>query len=290
MECCRLKGLQPITASLAPLALQRLPVRSGRSPLRLRQNPRLDLTSRHQVVVRAGLLDFLPSSQPKSTPQSTELVNRLIELSEPTNSGLKASKTSREEIASLAEQLKPFRIRNPTKSPLFWGQFELLYCSLAIATGGPFIRGPAGQALLWGQQLRQVLTRPSTYLNRIEFRGLGLIPGEAKQLGLINAAAGNNFKVTLEAPTIKFGNGADKVQGAKSYPTQRSFEVLYLDEQLKIIKYLPQDVEIDPVLFVQRRVPVEALAATPEAIQQEEAAPSADQQEEEEQEAEPVLA
>lgn len=73
---------------------------------------------------------------------------------------------------------------------------QLLYCSLAIATGGPFIRGPAGQALLWNQQLRQILTRPSTYLNRIEFKGLGLIPGEAKQLGTINAAAGNGFKVT----------------------------------------------------------------------------------------------
>lgn len=101
--------------------------------------------------------------------------------------------SSLQKLMDLARRHLPRGIAGCLESCAFCAQ--LLYCSLAIATGGPFIRGPAGQALLWNQQLRQILTRPSTYLNRIEFKGLGLIPGEAKQLGTIDAAAGNGFKV-----------------------------------------------------------------------------------------------
>ena len=93
----------------------------------------------------------------------------------------------------------------------------------------------------------------------------------------------------MEAPTIKFGSGAEKVQGAKSYPTQRSFEVLYLDEQLKIIRYLPEDKKTDPVLFVQRRVPAEEPAAAIEMADSSEQ-DLAGEQEEQGRAAEPVLA
>ena len=96
--------------------------------------------------------------------------------------------------------------------------------------------------------------------------------------------------MTLEAPTIKFGNGAEKVQGAKTYPSQRSFEVLYLDEELKIIRYLPEDKDTDPVLFVQRRVPADAPASSPFVEEEGETEQAEAQDEEEEQAAEPVSA
>ncbi len=79
------------------------------------------------------------------------------------------------------------------------------------------------------------------------------------------------MQVMLEAPTLKLGDGQEKPQQSKSYPTQRKFEVLYLDEQIKIIRYLPDEADKERVLFVQRRVPEEVPEVDMPAVAEEDA-------------------
>ena len=66
------------------------------------------------------------------------------------------------------------------------------------------------------------------------------------------------MQVTLQAPTISLNGGAEKPQSTKNYPVERRFEVVYLDEQLRITRYLPEEEGKETILFVQRRVPAEA--------------------------------
>lgn len=87
----------PFTGRQAPPAAARChTLRSARSSFGSRAPP--NATKRHKHTIRAGLFDFLPASQPKSTPESARLVEKLIQLSEGTNSGAKASKNLRQEI------------------------------------------------------------------------------------------------------------------------------------------------------------------------------------------------
>lgn len=47
-------------------------------------------------------------------------------------------------------------MKNPLKSPLLWGTYDVVYCSKPAAVGGPLTKG-AGPVLAAGQQARQIL-------------------------------------------------------------------------------------------------------------------------------------
>lgn len=52
-------------------------------------------------------------------------VSELIELTSRTNGGLNASSAKRQEIAELAEELQQYCPRNPLRSPLLFGEYEV---------------------------------------------------------------------------------------------------------------------------------------------------------------------
>jgi hypothetical protein len=47
-------------------------------------------------------------------------------------------------------------MKNPLKSPLLWGTYDVVYCSKPSAVGGPLTKGP-GPVLAAGQRARQIL-------------------------------------------------------------------------------------------------------------------------------------
>jgi len=59
-----------------------------------------------------------------------ELVDQLLELSARTDGGLNASPAKREQIAELVEELEGFCPRNPLRSPLLFGEYEVRCCLL----------------------------------------------------------------------------------------------------------------------------------------------------------------
>ncbi|CAL8467633.1 g7171 [Coccomyxa elongata] len=169
-----------------------------------------------------------------------------------TNGGAKARLETREQLEELAQQLQRFRPRAPTRSPLFPGTYKVLYTSNPNAPGGPVLRSAPGQAVFTGQQLRQTLEKPDMFLNEVAFKTLGLFPGTALQEGRWRALDGNRYVVDLEPAALKVAGNAGLSQ--QSEAVQRKFEVLYLDERVRVVRFLPEaDSESEPQLFVFER-------------------------------------
>lgn len=92
-------------------------------------------------------------------------------------------------------ELAQYSIKNPLKSPLLWGTYEVLYCSKPTAVGGPLKKG-AGPVIAPGQVARQILEEPDTLINEVTFKTFGFIPGVSKQYGNIRPISGDTFIVS----------------------------------------------------------------------------------------------
>jgi hypothetical protein len=64
------------------------------------------------------------------------------------------------------EELAPLSVKNPLRSPLLWGAWEVAYCSKPTAVGGPLKAG-AGPVLFPGQTAKQLLTQPDELVNEV---------------------------------------------------------------------------------------------------------------------------
>lgn len=209
------------------------------------------LSGRQSLQARAGLLSFfLPTKQSTNKSTQAALVKDLLRIASETNSGANASQGQRQDIKNLAEQLQEAGgVENPVYNDLTWGDYEVTYSSNPRAAGGPILRSPPGQIIFSNQQLRQTLNPPETLINSVSFKCLGLFPGNAKQPAVIQPLTGNTYKITLEPA---------RIYGIKLGPesTERTFEVLYLDERVRVVQFLPSSPAkgSEPVLFVLRRL------------------------------------
>jgi hypothetical protein len=98
--------------------------------------------------------------------------------------------------SSQVRELAPLSVRNPLRSPLLWGAYEVLYCSKPTAVGGPLRKG-AGPVLAPGQSARQTLVEPGTLINEVTFKTLGFLPGYSRQVGSISPLSGDTFLVRI---------------------------------------------------------------------------------------------
>lgn len=78
---------------------------------------------------------------------------------------------------------------------------QVTYSSLPRAAGGPILRSSPGQLLFAQQQLRQTLTPPETLVNIVNFKSLGLFPGQAIQPATIQTLTGTTYKVQMHFMT-----------------------------------------------------------------------------------------
>ncbi|KAK9816560.1 hypothetical protein WJX72_001979 [[Myrmecia] bisecta] len=211
-----------------------------------------------QVTTRAGLFDiFTKPAIPTADPRVEELVDSLLDAVRNTDGGAKASAQKREQIGELVEELSGSCIRAPTRSPLFWGEYTVAYCSNPNAPGGPVLRSGPGRALLTNQRLTQTLTAPNSLLNSVSFKTAGLFPGTANQEGTVKIVDGNRYRVTLQSPSIKLagGKGGD---AADENGVERLFEVVYLDSRIRVVRFLPTQEQGDPSVFVFQRTAAQA--------------------------------
>lgn len=80
------------------------------------------------VVARVGLFKFLapkPAEAPVNNQRAQELVEELVDICKVTDAGAKASPARREEIAELVDELQQYCMKNPLKSQLLWGEYEV---------------------------------------------------------------------------------------------------------------------------------------------------------------------
>ena len=120
------------------------------------------------------------------------------------------------------DELEGFCPRAPLKSPLLWGEYELLWASSPGTAGGPF-RSALGQVVFPGQRISQTLAPPNTCINQVAYKALGFVPGAARQVGEIEARDGATFSLTFPAADAKRPGGL----------RERVIRVAYLDERMR---------------------------------------------------------
>ncbi|MEW5307257.1 MAG: hypothetical protein WDW36_009665 [Sanguina aurantia] len=204
------------------------------------QQPRI---SQNRVIRGARLISpvgsflgglFKQKAAPAVDPRGAEIVEELIEL---TKKGSKQTAERDEEVEELVQQLSRYCMKNPLKSPLLWGEYEVLYCSKPAAVGGPLTKG-VGPAVFQGQSARQILTAPDQLLNLVQFKTLGFLPGTSRQYGEIQPVSGDTFVLNITRGEISTGFGGPIV---KEFDIQRQIKIEYLDERLRIARFQPSD-------------------------------------------------
>lgn len=193
-----------------------------------------------------ALFGFLAPAKPKSSPsKAQELVSQLLELAERTDGGLNASAAKRQQIEELVEELEGFCPRNPLRSTLLFGDYEVLYASKPETAGGPF-RSPLGRAVFPGQRALQSLREPNVCINEVSYKALGFIPGSARQEGEFTPISADTFQIVF--PELD-----GKVKGG---PPRRIIQIAYLDDRIRVARAIPpEDNEgAVPSFYVFRRL------------------------------------
>ncbi|KAL4445820.1 hypothetical protein ABPG77_009019 [Micractinium sp. CCAP 211/92] len=231
---------------------------ASRAPLAAR--PRQATAQPRRPVQTQALFGFLAPSKPKAGPnKSQELVDQLLELTERTDGGLNASPAKREQIAALVEELEAYCPRNPLRSPLLYGDYEVLYASKPQTAGGPF-RSPVGRTVFPGQRATQSIQEPNICINEVSYKTLGFLPGRARQEGEIEPINSTTFQLTFPELDGK----------AKGGPPQRIIQIAYLDERIRVARAIPPEDREDQEgsFYVFRRIVEE------EEVEEEEEAPA----------------
>lgn len=195
-------------------------------------------------VVKAGLLDLLnPAKVSRKTSKASDVVDRLVELTESTDGGVKASAACRKEIAELVEELEQYCPPNPLRNPLLFGEYEVLYASKPSAAGGP-LRSPLGRVAFPGQRLVQRLSPPNNCVNEVSYKALGFIPGSARQEGLMEPIDSKMFYLVFPQLDDKRAGG----------PLQRKIRTVYLDDRVRVARFISEVEDSEGSFFVFKRV------------------------------------
>jgi hypothetical protein len=146
--------------------------RAGAPLQHQRRSPVTSATARRTAVQTQALFGFLsPAKSVKGGPSKAQaLVDQLLELTERTQGGLNASPSRRQEIDELVGELEAYCPRNPLRSPLLFGDYEVVYASKPQSVGGPF-RSPIGRVVFPSQRALQSLQEPNIFINEVSERG-----------------------------------------------------------------------------------------------------------------------
>jgi hypothetical protein len=215
------------------------------------QSPRISNPTRRTYLTRAGLLDRLLPRQAPNTKSSSaaadSIKQSLLDLTRDTDAGIKATPALRQEIEQQVAALEKFCIKSPLTNQLIFGDWQVIWASKPTTAGGPF-RSSIGRTVLPGQTLRQVITPPNLCTNIVSFKGLGFISGKVEQQGIIEAINPSTFQLTF--PQLD-----EKMQGRAGGPRKRVIEITYLDEDIRVGRFIPEDgSDMDGSFYIFKRL------------------------------------
>jgi hypothetical protein len=213
---------------------------------------------------RASLLDFLsdPVKAAGTTlrggTRATELVRELLEVTIPTEGGIKASPAVRDRVEELVEQLSAYCPRAPLRSELIFGIWEVVYASKPTTAGGPF-RSPLGRAIFPGQRALQIIERPATVINEVSYNALGFVPGAARQVGELEPLDERTFQILFP-----------KLDGKrKGGPPKRVIRTEYLGKEVRVGRFIPENEDDEGSFYVFKRVEQEEEEEDQVVVQQQ---------------------
>ncbi|KAH7432932.1 hypothetical protein KP509_07G046600 [Ceratopteris richardii] len=170
-----------------------------------------------------------------STPEietegnAKELVDELLLLVDRSDRGVLLNEQDRCKVEQIIERLEQQCIPEPLKSPLLFGEWDVVYSSNPTSTGG-YYRSALGRALLNTKQMMQIVNEPDSVSNKVSFAALGIFDGEVSLQGKLEVLDKNWIKIKFESPELKIGSFDFQYGGQSSV----KIAIIYLDERVRL--------------------------------------------------------
>ncbi|CAN6240811.1 unnamed protein product [Urochloa humidicola] len=159
-----------------------------------------------------------------------ELVDSILSKVKGTDRGVLLPKDGHQEVTDVALQLGKYCIDEPVKSPLIFGEWEVVYCSVPTSPGGLY-RTPLGRLIFKTDEMIQVVEAPDVIRNKVSFSVFGL-EGAVSLKGKLNVLDSKWIQVIFEAPELKVGSLGFQYGGE----SEVKLEITYVDEKIRLGK------------------------------------------------------
>lgn len=147
-----------------------------------------------------------------------------------TDRGVLLPEEGHKEVADAALQLGKYCIDEPVKSPLIFGEWEVVYCSVPTSPGGIY-RTPLGRLVFKTNDMVQVVEAPDVVRNKLSLSIFGL-DGAVSLKGKLNALDSKWIQVIFEPPELKLGSLGFRYGGE----SEVKLEITYVDEKIRLGK------------------------------------------------------
>ncbi|BAF15719.1 probable plastid-lipid-associated protein 8, chloroplastic [Oryza sativa Japonica Group] len=159
-----------------------------------------------------------------------ELIDSILSKVKGTDRGVLLPKDGHQEVADVALQLAKYCIDDPVKSPLIFGEWEVVYCSVPTSPGGLY-RTPLGRLIFKTDEMAQVVQAPDVVKNKVSFSVFGF-DGAVSLKGKLNVLDGKWIQVIFEPPEVKVGSLGFQYGGE----SEVKLEITYVDEKIRLGK------------------------------------------------------
>ncbi|KAF7018076.1 unnamed protein product [Triticum aestivum] len=159
-----------------------------------------------------------------------ELVDSILSKVKGTDRGVLLPEEGHQEVADVAQQLGKYCIDEPVKSPLIFGDWDVVYCSVPTSPGGIY-RTPLGRLVFKTDDMVQVVEAPDIVRNKVSFSIFGL-DGAVSLTGKLNVLDSKWIQVIFEPPELKVGSLGFRYGGE----SEVKLEITYVDEKIRLGK------------------------------------------------------
>ncbi|EPS61283.1 hypothetical protein M569_13514 [Genlisea aurea] len=171
------------------------------------------------------------SSVTSPPTKKEDLVEEILSKVAETDRGVLLTRDEHKQVAEVAEALQNYCIDDPVKSPLIFGEWDVLYCSNPTSPGGGY-RSSIGRLVFKTKEMVQAVEAPDTVRNRVAFSLLGFLDGEVSLKGRLIAVDGKWIRVVFEPPELKLG-GLELKYGGES---EVELQITYIDDKIRLGK------------------------------------------------------
>ncbi|XP_030449166.1 probable plastid-lipid-associated protein 8, chloroplastic [Syzygium oleosum] len=165
------------------------------------------------------------------TGRPDDLVASILSKVLQSDGGVSLEKEEHKQVAEVAQELHKYCVSQPVKSPLIFGEWEVVYCSNPTSPGGGY-RSALGRVFFRTKEMIQALEAPDTVRNKVSFSALNFIDGEVSLKGKLKALDDRWIRVIFEPPKLKVGEMEFQYGGESEVKLQ----ITYIDDFIRLGK------------------------------------------------------
>ncbi|KAF8035020.1 hypothetical protein BT93_C1137 [Corymbia citriodora subsp. variegata] len=160
-----------------------------------------------------------------------ELVASILAKVLQSDGGVSLEKEEHAQVAEVVQELQKYCVSEPVKSPLIFGEWDVVYCSNPTSPGGGY-RSALGRVFFRTKEMIQAVEAPDTVRNKVAFSALGFIDGEVSLKGKLKALDDRWIQVIFEPAKLKLGETEFQYGGESEVKLQ----ITYVDETIRLGK------------------------------------------------------